>query len=113
MSRLNTRKKFNLLLIYYITNCTIIKYISHFDIIRVILYVLRNIPLQQNVCGGGKQSILFGRKIFWIIESNSNTTQLIERNKMKIQAENNESSNYEIYHRSISRLQTNRTQILV
>lgn len=58
-----------------------------------------------------KQSVLFSRKIFWIIESDSNITQLIERNKMKIQAENNESSNYEIYHRSMSRLQTNRTQI--
>lgn len=76
MSGLNTRKKFNLSLIYYITNCTIIKYISHFDIIRVIPYVLKNIPLQQNGGGGGKQSILFDRKIFWIIESNSNTTQL-------------------------------------
>lgn len=76
MSGLNTRKKFNLSLIYYITNCTIIKYISHFDIIRVIPYVLKNIPLQQNGGRGGKQSILFDRKIFWIIESNSNTTQL-------------------------------------
>lgn len=76
MSGLNRRKKFNLSLIYYITNCTIIKYISHFDIIRVIPYVLKNIPLQQNGGRGGKQSILFDRKIFWIIESNSNTTQL-------------------------------------
>ena len=87
-------KKFNFLWIYYITNCTIIKYISHFDIIRVIPYVLRNI-LSTKLGGGGGQSILFGREIFWIIESNSNTTQLIERNKMKIQTENNESSNYE------------------
>lgn len=76
MSGLNRRKKFNLSLIYYITNCTIIKYISHFDIIRVIPYVLKNIPLQQNGGRGGKQSILFDRKIFWIIENNSNTTQL-------------------------------------
>lgn len=57
MSGLNTRKKFNLSLIYYITNCTIIKYISHFDIIRVIPYVLKNIPLQQN--GGGEANKAF------------------------------------------------------